>query len=132
MTDHPFPRDIVATVADEHEIARDQLDNILERIQRAIERGDGQYEYSSQHNFGWKDADAFYLYSDGMWETLGKELSFEQSQLAPARTVHHRYMIDSAKQRNEGQTIGEQLDEELEALVVANTAEGDPLFGQDV
>ena len=132
MTDHPFPEDTITTVADEHDIARDQLDNALEQIQRAIERDDGQYEYSSQHNFGWKDADAFYLYGDGIWKTLGKQLSLEQTQLAPVRTVHHQYMIDSAKQRNEEQTVGEQLDEGVEALVVANTAEGDPLFGQDV
>ena len=132
MTDHPFPGDIVTAVADERGIATEQLNTVLERVQRAIERDDGKYEYSSQHNFGWKDADAFYLYGDGIWETLGAELSLEQPQLAPARTVHRRYVLDSAEDRNEGQTVSEQLDEGVAALVVANTAEGDPLFGQDV
>lgn len=132
MANHPFPEKIVTTVADEHEVTKDELDTVLERIQQTMQRDEEKYEYSSHHNFGWSDADAFYLYGDGIWEALGTELSLEQSELAPARTVHHRFMVDSAKRRNEEEIVDEQLDDGLEALVVANTAEGDPLFGQDV
>ena len=41
-------------------------------------------------------------------------------------------MVESAKRRNEEQSVRNQLDEGVEALVVANTARGDPLFGQDI
>lgn len=132
MTKHPFPDTIVTAVANEHDIGKEPLDHDLDQVQQSIERSEWQYEYSSEHTFGWKDADAFYFYGDGIWETLNEQLTLEEDRLAPVRTVHRRYMIDSAKRRNEAQSVRNQLEEGVEALVVANTAGGDPLFGQDV
>ena len=132
MTDHPFPQDVVRTVADEYERDRDELERTLERIQTAIERDEGKYEYSSQHTFAWEDPDAFYLYGDGIWETLEEELPVERRSLTAARAVHRTHMIESAKRRDEDETVAEQLEEGTEALIVANTASGEPMFGQDV
>lgn len=132
MTTHPFTEDLVTAVADEHGVDREKLDTALDRIQRGIERGDGQYEYSSEHSFGWSDDEAFYLYGNGIWETLGEQLSLDPDLLDPARTVHRRRTIESAERRDEERSVGKRLTEDTESLVVANTAEGEPLFGQDV
>lgn len=132
MTDHPFSRDAVTAVAEEYRIPEDELDRTLGEIQEAFERGDGKYEYSSQHTFGWEDEDAFYLYADGTWETVSDELSLENEHLDPAQAVHRRYMIESANRRGKDETLSKQFTEGVQALVVANTAEGDSLFGQDV
>lgn len=132
MTEHPFPHDVITTVADEHEVDPTELDQILEQVQEAIQRGDETYEYSSQHTFGWEDTEAFYLYGDGIWATLEDELSLAQRHVAPARAVHRTHMVDSARQRGEDESVIKQFDEGTEALVVANTAEGDPLFGQEI
>ncbi|WP_408957906.1 hypothetical protein [Natrinema sp. 74] len=132
MSDHPFPHDVVEAVTDEHETDRARLEALLERIQEALERGDENYEYSSQHTFAWNDADAFYLYGDGIWETLADELSLERQAAAAARAVHRRDMLESARRRGDVDTVTEQFDDGAEALVVANTADGAPLFGQDV
>lgn len=132
MTDHPFSRDAVTAVVEEYRIPEDELDRTLEEIQETFERGDGKYEYSSQHTFGWEDEEAFYLYTDGTWETVSDELSLENERLDPAQEVHRRYMIESAKHRGKDETVSKQFTEGVQALVVANTAEGDSLFGQDV
>jgi len=132
MTDHPFPHDIISTVADEHEIEQSDLEQTLEQIQDAIERDGETYEYSSQHTFGWKDEAAFYLYGDGIWETLEDELSMGQQERTAARAVHRTHMLESARQRDEYETVVDQFDDGVSALVVTNTAEREPLFGQDV
>ena len=132
MTDHPFPRDVVAAVAEEYDTSPDDVDDTLAAVQNAIERGDETYEYSSQHTFGWENDEAFYLYADGIWGTLDDELELGAERLEPARAVHRRYMLESAEERGEASSVEEQFDDGLDALVVTNTADGDPLFGQDV
>ena len=132
MTDHPFPRGVVAAVAEEYDTSTDDVEDTLAAVQDAIERGDGKYEYSPQHTFGWSDEDAFYLYGEGIWGTLGDQLELADDRLEPARDVHRRYMLDSAERRGEADTVEEEFAEGATALVVTNTADGDPLFGQDV
>lgn len=132
MADHPFPQDFVTAVADQYRSDPERLDETLGRIQHALERSGGKYEYSSEHTFGWQDDAAFYLYGDGIWETLSEELSLGEERLEPARDVHRQFMLDSASERGEQQTVEQQFEDGTEALVVANTSEGDPLFGQDV
>lgn len=132
MADHPFPQDLVAEIADQYGSDPQRLDETLGRVQHALERNGGKYEYSSEHTFGWQDDAAFYLYGDGIWETLTEELSLGDGLLAPARGVHRRFMLDSANERGERGTVEQQFEDGTEALVVANTSEGDPMFGQDV
>ena len=132
MTDHPFPRDVIAAVAEEYDTSTDDVDDTLAAVQDAIERGDGKYEYSTQHTFGWSDEDAFFLYSEGIWRTLGDQLSVADDRLEPAREVHRQYMLDSAERRDDADTVEAEFENGASALVVTNTADGDPLFGQDV
>lgn len=138
-TDHPFARDRVETVADEFGIEADELDDFLTRVQRAIARdadeSDSKYEYSSQHNYGWRDGEAYYLYGDGVWTTLREELSPSEGVAEAAREVHRRSMLDAAEasdDRTERETVEETFADGTEPLVVTNTGGDDPLFGQDV
>ena len=71
-SDHPFSDGRIVEVAEAHGVDEFDLDGALTRVQQAIarDRRESAYEYSSQHNFGWEDENAFYLYGDGIWETL--------------------------------------------------------------
>ena len=133
-TDHPFSRDRIETVAGEHDVDAEDLDEALTRVQRAIAKAesDSEYEYSSQHNFGWDDGDAYYLYGDGVWDTLGSELPSSEEHLAAAREVHRRAMLESASDRDERESVEEMLDGGTEPLVVTSTSRDPPLYGQDV
>ncbi|MFC4551349.1 MULTISPECIES: hypothetical protein [Halorussus] len=128
---HPFSRDRVSTVAEEYGVDVDDANDALDRIQDAIARGDGEYEYSSEHNYGWRDEEAYYLYGDGIWETLGHELDLSGDRLDAAREVHRQAMLDSAEARGERETVAEMF-EDSEPLVVTDTADEPPLYGQDV
>ena len=138
-TDHPFERERVETVADESGLEADQLEEALTSVQRAIARdaddSNAEYEYSSQHNFGWADDDAFYLHGDGIWGTLADELSLSEDLASAAREVHRRTMLDAAEEsddRTERETVEEMFSDGTEPLVVTNTGREPPLFGQDV
>jgi hypothetical protein len=130
---HPFDRDRIGAVADESGVDESDLDAALDAVQEGIsrERGDGEYEYSSQHNYGWRD-DAYYLYGDGIWNTLGEELSASEDVLSAAREVHRREMVESAAKRGERDSVESMFDEGTEPLVVVDTASDPPLYGQDV
>jgi hypothetical protein len=130
-TPHPFSRDRIAAVADEREIDEGTLDDVLARVQDAIARNDDEYEYSSQHNYGWRDEEAHYLYGDGIWETFADELSLSDD-VAAAREVHRRKMTTSAEARGERENVEEMFEEGTEPLVVIDTASDPPLYGQDV
>ncbi|WP_137286174.1 hypothetical protein [Halorussus salinisoli] len=131
---HPFSRDRIAAVADEYAVDEDTLDDALSRVQSAISRdsNDEEYEYSSQHNFGWRDEEAYYLYGDGVWETLRDELSLAESVAEAAREVHRRKTVASADERDERENVEEMLADGTEPLVVVDTASQPPLYGQDV
>ncbi|WP_435181829.1 hypothetical protein [Halorussus sp. AFM4] len=131
-TEHPFSRDRIAAVADERGVGEGDLDDALASVQSAIARGEGEYEYSSRHNFGWRDDDAYYLYGDGIWRTLADELSLDEDLTDAAREVHRRRMTESAERRDEADAVGEMLADGAEPLVVVDTASGPPLYGQDV
>ncbi|MFC4451528.1 hypothetical protein [Halorussus aquaticus] len=136
MTDvqHPFSDDRIAAVADERGADETDLDRALADVQDAISRdtGDDEYEYSSQHNYGWRDEEAYYLYGDGIWETLRKELSLSETVVEAAREVHRREMVASAEERGERASVEEMLADGTEPLVVVDTASQPPLYGQDV
>ncbi|UPV76535.1 hypothetical protein M0R89_18555 (plasmid) [Halorussus limi] len=135
MTDvqHPFSSDRIAAVADERGVDETDLDRALADVQDAISRGTGdEYEYSSQHNYGWRDEEAYYLYGDGIWETLRGELSLSETVADAAREVHRRKMVASAEERGERESFEEMLADETEPLVVVDTASDPPLYGQDV
>lgn len=133
-TRHPFSDERVATVADETRVPADDLDDALARVQDAIARDerDDEYEYSSEHNFGWHDDEAYYLYGDGIWETLRGELSLSADLADAAREVHRRSMMESAEERGDRESFEEMLADGTEPLVVIDTASDPPLFGQDV
>ncbi|NEU58060.1 hypothetical protein [Halorussus sp. MSC15.2] len=136
MTDvqHPFSDDRIAAVADERGVDETDLDSALAAVQDAISRttGDDEYEYSSQHNYGWRDEEAYYLYGDGIWETLRGELSLSETVAEAAREVHRRKMVASAEERDERASVEEMLADGTEPLVVVDTASQPPLYGQDV
>jgi hypothetical protein len=133
-TEHPFARDRLEAVAGDRDVDAEDLDEVLTRVQRAIakDESDTEYEYSSQHNFGWEAGDAYYLYGDGIWETLGDELDLSDDHLAAAREVHRRTMLESAAERDERESVEEMFDDGTEPLVVTSTARDPPLYGQDV
>lgn len=127
---HPFSSDRVADVAGERGIDEADVIETLERIQDALERTEDTYEFSSQHNYGWHDEDAYYLYGDGIWTTLREQLSLSEDRVAAAREVHRRAMVDSAAERDRQETLEEMFEEGNEPLVVENDGEGPPRFGQ--
>lgn len=133
-TEHPFERERVEAVADERGLDPDDLDDALTRVQEAIAKDDSEseYEYSSQHNFGWEDGEAYYLYGDGIWGTLREELSLSADRAGAAREVHRRAMSESAADRGERESVEEMFEAGTEPLVVTNTASDPPLYGQDV
>ena len=133
-TDHPLSRDRVESLADERGVAAGELDDALTNVQRSIARDGAEsgYEYSSRHNFGWKDEDAYYLYGDGVWEALGDDLSLSDDLRDAAREAHREAALESAADRGERETVEEMLDDGNEPLVVTNVASEPPLFGQDV
>ncbi|WP_276302372.1 hypothetical protein [Halorussus lipolyticus] len=112
-------------------MSEESLDDALARIQDALSRNDDEYEYSSQHNFAWRD-DAYYLYGDGIWETLREELSLSDDEAGAAREVHRREMVASADGRDERDSLEGMFAEGTEPLVVVDTVEDPPLYGQDV
>lgn len=129
---HPFSSDYVADAAGEHGIDEADVDETLGRIQDALERSGSEdaYEFSSQHNYGWHDENAYYLYGDGIWTTLREQLSLSEDRVAAARDVHRRAMVDSAAERDRKQSLEEMFEEGNEPLVVKNDGEGPPRFGQ--
>lgn len=127
---HPFSSDRVADVAGERGVDESDVTETLERIQDALERTEDTYEFSSQHNYGWHDEDAYYLYGDGIWTTLREQLSLSEDRIAAAREVHRRAMVDSAAERDREGTLEEMFEEGNEPLVVENDGEGPPRFGQ--
>lgn len=130
MTDHPFTRHEVETVAARRGLAPEQLDRALERVQSAVERGHGSYEYSSQHSFGWQGADATYLYGDGVWHRLAGQCGLSGPLRAAARAVHGERMLRAAEHRGHRGQVAEMLATGTEPLVVAKTATGPPRTGQ--
>ncbi|WP_227356376.1 hypothetical protein [Haladaptatus salinisoli] len=133
MSEHPFRDDLVTTVADERGVDSKQLRAALEDVQRRFERDDGGYEYSTRHNYGWKDDRAYYLYgSEEVWETVREELSLSDEVTRAARRVHERAMLRSASEREEERTVREMFEDGNEPLVVVNRGDGAPRFGQDV
>lgn len=131
-TDHPFSEDRIAEVADERGRDAEDLETVLASVQDAIARNESEYEYSSQHNFAWRDDEAYYLYGDGIWATLRSELSLSDDEMESAREVHRRKMLASAEERGERDSLEEMFAEGTEPLVVVDTAEDPPLYGQDV
>ncbi|WP_135827162.1 hypothetical protein [Halorussus ruber] len=131
-TNHPFSEDRIAAVADERGVSEESLDDALARIQDAVSRNDDEYEYSSQHNFGWRDEEAYYLYGDGIWETLRSELSLSDDEAEAAREVHRREMVASAEDRDGREALDGMFSEGAEPLVVVDTASDPPLYGHDV
>lgn len=127
---HPFSSDRVADAADEYDADESEIAETLERVQEAMERTDDTYEFSSQHNYGWHDDDAYYLYGDGIWTTLREQLSLSEENLAAARAVHRSAMVDSAAERDRRDSLEEMFEEGNEPLVVENDGEGPPRFGQ--
>ena len=133
MAEHPFPDDLVASIAGEHDVDRTKLDATLADVQARFERGEDEYEYSSQHNFGWADDELFYLYgSERVWETIGEELGLSDERTDAARAVHERAMLSSAAERGDEETVREMFLDGNEPLAVANRGDGPPRFGQDV
>jgi hypothetical protein len=129
---HPFSGDRIAEVADERGVGETTLDDVLARIQDGLARNDDEYEYSSQHNFGWRDEEAYYLYGDGIWETLREGLSLSDGEADAAREVHRREMVTSAEDRDEREALDGMFAEGTEPLVVVDTASDPPLYGHDV
>lgn len=132
-TPHPLSRDRIANVANEHDVDEAELDEALGRVQHELERTDETYEYSSHHNYGWQDDEAFYCYgTDGLWERLEQECSFSGDLRTAVYEVHYRKMVESASENDRTETVEETLSDGDEPLVLANTAEGPALYGQDV
>lgn len=133
MADQPFSDDLVDGVADERSVDGDDLRAALADVQRRFERGDGEYEYSSQHNYAWADDDLFYLYgSEHVWQSLREDLGVADALTDAARAVHERAMVASAAERGNEETVRGMLDDGNEPLAVANSGDDPPLFGQDV
>ncbi|NHN61358.1 MULTISPECIES: hypothetical protein [Halorussus] len=130
--DHPFSRDRIAAVADERGVGDADLEDALAGVQSAVARGEGEYEYSSEHNFGWRDDEAYYLNGDGIWRTLADQLSLDEELAGAAREVHRRRMTESADERGEADAVAEMFADGAEPLVVVDTASDPPLYGQDV
>ncbi|RBI58990.1 hypothetical protein DMJ13_24585 [halophilic archaeon] len=133
MTDpsHPFSVDRIEDVAEERDVDEKRLDETLAQLQSELDRSDGGYEYSSEFNFGWQDDRATYFYGgDDLWTWLGEKLSVPDEFLGPARDVHYRTMVESAAERDEKESVEEMLADGNEPLVVTNTSEGPPSFGQ--
>jgi hypothetical protein len=130
---HPLPDDIVTDVADEHAVAPEEVEACLDDLQRSLEREDGEYEYSTRHNFGWQDGDAYYFYgSEHLWTTLREELPRDEDTVDAAREAHRRAMLRSAEARDEAENVREMLADGNEPLVAANP-DGDKLgFGLEV
>ena len=131
-TASPFPRDRIERVATEQGVSAEELGDLLDRIQRALARDESGYEYSSEHTYAWRDEEAYYLYGAGIWETFDRELSPGSALLDAAREVHRRAMLEAAEARGERGTVEGMFADGSEPLVVTNTAEEPPLFGQDV
>ena len=136
---HPFPDERIETVASERGVPVEELSDLLDRIEGAItrdssdrSRSGGGYEYSSEHNYGWRDDDAYYLYGDGVWERFDRTLSPDADLLDAARAVHREAMLDAAGARGERETVEGMFADGNEPLVVTNTAEEPPRFGQDL
>ena len=118
---HPLPDATVTDVADEHAVDLDDLEACLDDIQASMEREGGEYEYSTQHNFGWQDDDAYYFYgSEHIWSTFRDELDHDEDVVAAARAVHRQAMLRSAEKRDEADNVREMLSDGNEPLVVAN------------
>jgi hypothetical protein len=130
---NPLPDDIVTDVADEHEVDPDEFEACLDDLQRSLEREGGEYEYSTQHNFGWRGDDAYYFYgSEHLWQTLREELSHDEDTVDAAREAHRRAMLRSAEARDKAENVREMLADGNEPLVVADP-DGDTLgFGLEV
>ena len=129
---HPFPGERIEAVASKHGVPAEELSDLLGRIEGAITRDGGGYEYSSEHNYGWRDDEAYYLYGDGVWETFDRTLSPDADLLDAARAIHRGAMLDAAEARDERETVEGMLADGNEPLVVTNTAEEPPRFGQDL
>lgn len=133
MPEHPFSDDLVTTIANERSVDLEQLRTALEDVQREFERDDGKYEYSTQHNYGWKDDQAYYFYgSEDVWQTVQQDLSLSDELTDATRHVHERAMLQSASRRGEEQTVRGMFDDGNEPLVVINLDGGPARFGQDV
>ncbi|MFC7157383.1 hypothetical protein ACFQPA_18295 [Halomarina halobia] len=133
MAEHPFPDSLVTTVANERSVDPERLRAVLDDVQRRYERDDGEYEYSTRHNYGWRDEQAYYLYgSENVWQTVQRDLSVADELTDAARHVHERAMLQSASGRGTERTVREMFDDGNEPLVVANPDGGGPRFGQDV
>ena len=122
---HPLPDATVTDVADEHAVELDDLEDCLDDIQASMEREGGEYEYSTQHNFGWQDDDAYYFYgSEHIWTTFRDELDHDEAVVAAARAAHRQAMLNSAEERDDADNVREMLSDGNEPLVVANIEDG--------
>lgn len=128
---HPFTDDRIETVADEHGVDASRLDGTLASVQEELGRDGGGYEYSSEYNYAWKDDQAAYFYGDDdLWEWIEREAAVSAELLKPVRDTHRRAMLDAAADRGEAESVEGMLTDGNEPLVVANTLQGPPAFGQ--
>lgn len=128
---HPFTDDRIESVAGEYGVDASRLDETLASVQDELGRDDGGYEYSSEYNYAWKDDRAAYFYGDDdLWGWIEQEAAVPEELLGPVRETHRRAMLDAAAERGESESVEGMLTDGNEPLVVANTLQGPPAFGQ--
>ena len=132
QTTHPFSADRIEAIANDYGVEAERLEELLARVQDGLDREDGGYEYSSsEYNYGWQDDRASYFYgSADLWEWLRREVPIPEELLDAVRAVHYEAMVESAGERDERESVEEMLADGNEPLVVTNTSEGPPAFGQ--
>lgn len=130
---HPLPNATVTDVADEHGVDPEALTACLDAVQASLESEEGEYEYSTRHNFGWQDEGAYYFYgSEHVWETLREDVGYDEDVVAAARAAHRQAMLRSAEARGEADNVREMLGDGNEPLVVANVGDGELGSGLNV
>lgn len=133
MTEHPFPTEIVRDVATETGVSTDRLVEMSRDLQEYLERDDGGYEYSTRHNYGWRDEDAYYVYgSANAWESFANDLPVTTAEASALRELHYRTMLASAATDGRERRVREMLDDGNEPIVVSGLAGEEAGFGQDV
>lgn len=133
MTGHPFPTAVVREVATETGVSTDRLVEMSRDLQAHLERDDGGYEYSSRHNYGWQDEDAYYVYgSADAWESFADDLSLTETEASALRELHYRTMLESAAADGRERRVREMLDDGNEPIVVSEIEVDGSGFGREV
>lgn len=133
MPEHPFREELVESVAENHAVSPDRLDDAAARLQRHLE-AEGGYEFSTRHSFGWTGEEALYLYGSARsWPTFAHELELGEAAV-PLCELHRRAMLSSAGADGRRDRVAEMLSGDNDPIVVLEqgAAEREPTFGLEV